>query len=83
MTHQIRPLDDQDEPALLRDQFRQLLRYRLLLAGGVAVGLLGGGFLALSGDDTYTATGEVQVRSATADPFATGASADKGINIGS
>ncbi|MFJ4841597.1 lipopolysaccharide biosynthesis protein [Streptomyces sp. NPDC088746] len=83
MTHQIRPLDDQDEPALLRDQFRQLLRYRLLLAGGVVVGLLGGGFLALSGDDTYTATGEVQVRSATADPFATGASADKGINIGS
>ncbi|MFC8593939.1 lipopolysaccharide biosynthesis protein [Streptomyces atroolivaceus] len=83
MTHQIRPLDDQDEPALLRDQFRQLLRYRALLAGGVAVGLLGGGFLALSGDDTYTATGEVQVRSATADPFATGASADKGINIGS
>ncbi|MFD6274563.1 lipopolysaccharide biosynthesis protein [Streptomyces sp. NPDC060209] len=83
MTHQIRPLDDQDEPALLRDQFRQLLRYRALLAGGVVVGLLGGGFLALSGDDTYTATGEVQVRSATADPFATGASADKGINIGS
>ncbi|MBL1286259.1 lipopolysaccharide biosynthesis protein [Streptomyces sp. For3] len=83
MTHQIRPLDDQDEPALLRDQFRQLLRYRALLAGGVLVGLLGGGFLALSGDDTYTAAGEVQVRSATADPFATGASADKGINIGS
>ncbi|MFE7750199.1 lipopolysaccharide biosynthesis protein [Streptomyces sp. NPDC057428] len=83
MSHSIRPLDDQDEPALLRDQFRQLLRYRTLLAGGVLVGLLGGGFLALSGDDTYTATGEVQVRSATADPFATGASADKGINIGS
>ncbi|WP_329041344.1 lipopolysaccharide biosynthesis protein [Streptomyces sp. NBC_00178] len=83
MSHPIRPLDDQDEPALLRDQFRQLLRYRTLLAGGVLVGLLGGGFLALSGEDTYTATGEVQVRSATADPFATGASADKGINIGS
>lgn len=83
MTHQIRPLDDQDEPALLRDQFRQLLRYRALLAGGVVAGLLGGGFLALSGDETYTAAGEVQVRSATADPFATGASADKGINIGS
>ncbi|MFD4029934.1 lipopolysaccharide biosynthesis protein [Streptomyces sp. NPDC058637] len=83
MTHPIRTLDEQDEPALLRDQFRQLLRYRALLAGGVVVGLLGGGFLALSGEDTYTATGEVQVRSATADPFATGASADKGINIGS
>ncbi|MFC8230163.1 lipopolysaccharide biosynthesis protein [Streptomyces sp. NPDC057287] len=83
MTHPIRPADDHDEPALLRDQFRQLLRYRALLAAGVVVGLLGGGFLALSGDDTYTASGEVQVRSATADPFATGASADKGINIGS
>ncbi|GAA2932527.1 MULTISPECIES: lipopolysaccharide biosynthesis protein [Streptomycetaceae] len=83
MTHPIRTLEDQDEPALLRDQFRQLLRYRALLAGGVVAGLLGGGFLALGGEDTYTATGEVQVRSATADPFATGASADKGINIGS
>ena len=83
MTQQIRALEDQDEPALLRDQFRQLLRYRMLLAAGVVVGLLGSGFLALSGEDSYTATGEVQVRSATADPFATGASADKGINIGS
>lgn len=83
MTQQIRALEDQDEPALLRDQFRQLLRYRALLACGVVVGLLGGGWLALSGEDTYTATGEVSVRSATSDPFAAGASADKGINIGS
>ncbi|MEU1089862.1 lipopolysaccharide biosynthesis protein [Streptomyces sp. NPDC005576] len=83
MTHPIRALDDQDEPALLRDQFRQLLRYRSLLATGVLVGLLGGGYLAVAGDDTYSATGEVLVRSATADPFATGASADKAINIGS
>ena len=51
MTHPIRALEDQDEPALLRDQFRQLLRYRALLAAGVVVGLLGGGCLALSGDD--------------------------------
>ncbi|MER5629091.1 lipopolysaccharide biosynthesis protein [Streptomyces nitrosporeus] len=83
MTHPIRTLDEQDEPALLRDQFRQLLRYRALLVTGVVLGLLGGAVLALSGEDTYTSTGEVQVRSATADPFATGASADKGINIGS
>ncbi|WP_326632707.1 MULTISPECIES: lipopolysaccharide biosynthesis protein [unclassified Streptomyces] len=83
MTHPIRALEDQDEPALLRDQFRQLLRYRALLASGVVVGLLGGGWLALSGEASYTATGEVFVRSATSDPFATGASADKGINIGS
>ncbi|WP_327267948.1 lipopolysaccharide biosynthesis protein [Streptomyces sp. NBC_01218] len=83
MTHPIRALDDQDEPALLRDQFRQLLRYRGLLATGVLIGLLGGGYLAVAGEETYAATGEVLVRSATADPFATGASADKGINIGS
>ncbi|MEU9092740.1 lipopolysaccharide biosynthesis protein [Streptomyces sp. NPDC087901] len=83
MTHPIRALEDQDEPALLRDQFRQLLRYRALLACGVVVGLLGAGWLALSGEDTYTSTGEVSVRSATSDPFAAGASADKGINIGS
>lgn len=83
MTHPNRPLDDQDEPALLRDQFRQLLRYRALLALGVVIGLIGGGYLALGGEDTYAATAEVQVRSAAADPFATGSSADKGINIGS
>ncbi|MFJ5892588.1 lipopolysaccharide biosynthesis protein [Streptomyces californicus] len=83
MTPQHRAPDDQDEPALLRDQFRQLLRYRSLLAAGVVIGLLGGGYLALGGEDTYTATGEVLVRSAISDPFAAGATADKGINIGS
>ncbi|MFI5772767.1 lipopolysaccharide biosynthesis protein [Streptomyces sp. NPDC051658] len=83
MNQPIRALEDQDEPALLRDQFRQLLRYRALLASGVVVGLLGGGWLALSGEESYTSTGEVVVRSATSDPFAAGASADKGINIGS
>ncbi|MEV6162698.1 lipopolysaccharide biosynthesis protein [Streptomyces sp. NPDC052052] len=83
MTQPIRALEDQDEPALLRDQFRQLLRYRALLALGVALGLLGGGWLALSSEESYTSTGEVVVRSAASDPFAAGASADKGINIGS
>ncbi|WP_103509286.1 lipopolysaccharide biosynthesis protein [Streptomyces sp. SM13] len=83
MTPQHRAPDDQDEPALLRDQFRQLLRYRSLLATGVVIGLFGGGYLALGGEDTYTATGEVLVRSAISDPFAAGATADKGINIGS
>ncbi|MFF3956127.1 lipopolysaccharide biosynthesis protein [Streptomyces sp. NPDC001890] len=83
MNQPIRALEDQDEPALLRDQFRQLLRYRSLLAAGVLVGLVGGGWLALSGEESYTSTGEVVVRSAASDPFAAGASADKGINIGS
>ncbi|MEU2671777.1 lipopolysaccharide biosynthesis protein [Streptomyces sp. NPDC007164] len=83
MNQPIRTLEDQDEPALLRDQFRQLLRYRALLASGVVAGLIGGGWLALSGEENYTSTGEVVVRSAASDPFAAGASADKGINIGS
>ncbi|MFE6494382.1 lipopolysaccharide biosynthesis protein [Streptomyces sp. NPDC057748] len=83
MNQPIRALEDQDEPALLRDQFRQLLRYRTLLVSGVVVGLVGGGWLALSGEENYTSTGEVVVRSAASDPFAAGASADKGINIGS
>ncbi|MET8743403.1 lipopolysaccharide biosynthesis protein [Streptomyces sp. NPDC004728] len=83
MNQPIRALEDQDEPALLRDQFRQLLRYRTLLVSGVVVGLAGGGWLALSGEESYTSTGEVVVRSAASDPFAAGASADKGINIGS
>ena len=37
MTPQHRAPDDHDEPALLRDQFRQLLRYRSLLAVGVVM----------------------------------------------
>lgn len=74
--------DAPDEPDLLRDQLRQLLRYRVLIAAGMLVGLLGGAFLAVSGADTYTATSEIMVRAATTDPFATGAAADKGINIG-
>jgi Mrp family chromosome partitioning ATPase len=74
----------QDEPDLLRDQFRQLVRYRALLVAGVLIGLLGGGYLAVSGKDTYVATSEVVLRAATVDPFAAGGTApDKAINIGS
>jgi Mrp family chromosome partitioning ATPase/capsular polysaccharide biosynthesis protein len=75
--------DTHDEPDLLRDQFRQLTRYRSMLVAGVVVGLLGAGWLAISRGNTYAATSEILVRSATADPFATGTTADKGINIGS
>ncbi|MBM9507892.1 CpsD/CapB family tyrosine-protein kinase, partial [Actinacidiphila acididurans] len=71
-----------DEPDLLRDQFRQLLRYRALIAAGLLIGLLGGALLALAGAHSYSATSEIMVRAATTDPFATGATADKGINIG-
>ncbi|MGP3969037.1 lipopolysaccharide biosynthesis protein [Streptomyces sp. 6N223] len=58
-----------DEPDLLRDQFRQLLRYRLLIVCGILLGLAGGGYLGLAADDTYIATSEVTVRQPTADPF--------------
>lgn len=72
-----------DEPDLLRDQFRQLVRYRALLVAGVLIGLLGGGYLAVSGKDTYVATSEVVLRAATVDEFAAGGTApDKAINIG-
>ncbi|MDT0444226.1 lipopolysaccharide biosynthesis protein [Streptomyces johnsoniae] len=61
-----------DEPDLLRDQFRQLLRYRLLIICGIVLGLAGGGWLGLTANETYIATSEVTVRMPTADPFTTG-----------
>ncbi|MGP3979588.1 lipopolysaccharide biosynthesis protein [Streptomyces sp. KR80] len=73
-----------DEPDLLREQFKQLLRYRALLVAGVVVGLLGGAWIGLAGGASYVATSEVTVRSATVDPFAPGGSApDKQVSIGS
>ncbi|MFG2191336.1 lipopolysaccharide biosynthesis protein [Streptomyces sp. NPDC048639] len=73
-----------DEPDLLRDQFRQLLRYRLLLVAGVVLGLLGGAWIGLAGGKSYVATSEVTVRPATIDPFAAGSSTpDKQVSIGS
>lgn len=70
------------EPDLLRDQFRQLVRYRALLVAGLLIGLLGGAYLAVTGEDTYSATSEVRVRAAIEDPFVAGATADKNIDIG-
>ncbi|MDT9684763.1 lipopolysaccharide biosynthesis protein [Streptomyces sp. TRM76323] len=58
-----------DEPDLLRDQFRQLLRYPRLIAGGVLLGLLGGAWLGYSTSDTYVATSDVVLRVPTEDPF--------------
>ncbi|WP_333768149.1 lipopolysaccharide biosynthesis protein [Streptomyces sp. IBSBF 2435] len=82
MTDVTRAEQPQDEPDLLRDQFRQLIRYRALLVAGLLIGLLGGAYLAFSGADTYTATSEVRVRAAIEDPFVAGATADKNIDIG-
>ncbi|SFC68519.1 lipopolysaccharide biosynthesis protein [Streptomyces aidingensis] len=58
-----------DEPDLLREQFRQLLRYRLLITLGVLLGLAGGLYLGMTAQDTYIATGEVVVRAPARDPF--------------
>lgn len=75
---------EEDEPDLLRDQFKQLLRYRLLIVLGVVVGLAGGAWIGLAVGDSYVATSEVTVRSATADPFAPGTTTpDKQVSIGS
>jgi capsular polysaccharide biosynthesis protein/Mrp family chromosome partitioning ATPase len=61
-----------DEPDLLREQFRQLLRYRLLIAFGVLLGLGGGSYLGLATNDTYIASSEVVLRAFSSDPFAGG-----------
>ncbi|MFR9722458.1 lipopolysaccharide biosynthesis protein [Streptomyces sp. MS19] len=66
-----------DEPDLLRDQFRQLLRYRLLIVCGILLGLAGGGWLGLSANETYIATAEITVRVPTTDPFAAAVSVDR------
>ncbi|MGP3990389.1 lipopolysaccharide biosynthesis protein [Streptomyces sp. 3N207] len=56
------PAPADDEPDLLRDQFRQLLRYRWLIALGLVLGVLGGCWLGVRGADSYTATTEITVR---------------------
>ncbi|WP_051696417.1 tyrosine-protein kinase domain-containing protein [Streptomyces sp. NRRL S-244] len=73
----------EDEPDLLRDQFKQLLRYRRLLGAGVGIGLLGGVYLGISTSDTYVATADVVLRAPTDDPFNPSLAPDKAINIGS
>lgn len=83
MTEHTHVPERQEETDLLRDQFRQLLRYRALIVVGLVLGLLGGAYVALAGRDTYVGTSEVMVRSPTVDPFAAGGvAADKQINIG-
>ncbi|MEU9714789.1 lipopolysaccharide biosynthesis protein [Streptomyces sp. NPDC047976] len=73
----------EDEPDLLRDQFKQLLRYRRLLGAGLAVGLLGGVYLGVSTADTYVSVADVVLRAPTDDPFNPSLAPDKAINIGS
>lgn len=73
----------EDEPDLLRDQFRQLLRYRRLIGAGVGIGLLGGVYLGVSTANTYVATADIVLRAPTDDPFNPSLAPDKAINIGS
>ncbi|AWZ08724.1 MULTISPECIES: lipopolysaccharide biosynthesis protein [unclassified Streptomyces] len=73
----------EDEPDLLRDQFRQLLRYRRLIGAGVGIGLLGGVYLGVTTADTYVATADIVLRAPTDDPFNPSLAPDKAINIGS
>ncbi|MFK4147416.1 lipopolysaccharide biosynthesis protein [Streptomyces sp. NPDC004065] len=74
----------QDEPELLRDQVQQVLRHRVLVAGGLIAGLLAGAWFALGSAPSYEASSEVLVRAATINPYAAaGISVDKQINIGS
>ncbi|MCX4697565.1 lipopolysaccharide biosynthesis protein [Streptomyces sp. NBC_01352] len=74
----------QDEPELLRDQVQQVLRHRVLVAGGLLAGLLAGGWFGYGSVASYESSSEVLVRAATINPYATnGVSVDKQINIGS
>ncbi|MEU9124875.1 lipopolysaccharide biosynthesis protein [Streptomyces sp. NPDC048506] len=72
-----------EEPDQIRDQLRQLFRYRALIVLGLVLGVLGGGAVFLLGGPTYTATGEVVVHAISTAPFeAGGVSADKQISMG-
>ncbi|RSS84233.1 lipopolysaccharide biosynthesis protein [Streptomyces sp. WAC06614] len=82
-THRPAAVPGEDEPDLLRDQFRQLLRYRKLIGAGIGIGLLGGVYLGISTADTYVATADVVLRTPTDDPFNPSIAADKTVNIGS
>ncbi|GHH86152.1 hypothetical protein GCM10018793_56980 [Streptomyces sulfonofaciens] len=67
----------------MREQFRQLLRYRWLIGGGIGVGLLGGAWLGVTGADSYAASSDIVLRAPTNDPFNPAVSVDKTLNMGS
>ncbi|MFE2160761.1 lipopolysaccharide biosynthesis protein [Streptomyces lydicus] len=72
-----------EEPDQIRDQLRQLFRYRAFIVLGLVLGMLGGAAVSLLGGSTYTATGEVVVHAISTAPFqAGGVSVDKQISMG-
>ncbi|WP_137992099.1 polysaccharide biosynthesis tyrosine autokinase [Streptomyces vilmorinianum] len=83
MTHTHVSAVEDDEPELLRDQFRQLLRYRVIIGAGIGIGLLGGVWFGMSNADTYVATSQVVLRAPVNDPFNPSISQDKTLNMGS
>ncbi|MBT2444741.1 lipopolysaccharide biosynthesis protein [Streptomyces sp. ISL-36] len=83
MTHTHVNAVEDDEPELLRDQFRQLLRYRSIIGAGIGIGLLGGVWFGVSNADTYVATSQVVLRAPVNDPFNPSVSQDKTLNMGS
>ncbi|MFF8605716.1 lipopolysaccharide biosynthesis protein [Streptomyces sp. NPDC015346] len=83
MTHTHVNAVEDDEPELLRDQFRQLLRYRAIIGAGIGIGLLGGVWFGVSNADTYVATSQVVLRAPVNDPFNPSISQDKTLNMGS
>ncbi|MFG2639778.1 lipopolysaccharide biosynthesis protein [Streptomyces sp. NPDC048370] len=83
MTHSHVTAVEDDEPELLRDQFRQLLRYRAIITAGIGIGLLGGVWFGMSNADTYVATSQVVLRAPVNDPFNPSISQDKTLNMGS
>ncbi|MGW2014634.1 lipopolysaccharide biosynthesis protein [Streptomyces sp. NPDC001927] len=83
MTHSHVTAVEDDEPELLRDQFRQLLRYRAIITCGIGIGLLGGVWFGMSNADTYVATSQVVLRAPVNDPFNPSISQDKTLNMGS
>ncbi|MDT9690045.1 lipopolysaccharide biosynthesis protein [Streptomyces sp. P9(2023)] len=83
MTHSHVTAVQDDEPELLRDQFRQLLRYRAIIGAGIGIGLLGGVWFGMSNADTYVATSQVVLRAPVNDPFNPSISQDKTLNMGS
>ncbi|MFE9252782.1 lipopolysaccharide biosynthesis protein [Streptomyces sp. NPDC007088] len=70
-----------DEPDLLRDQFRQLLRYRWLIGGGIGIGLVGGAYLGITSSESYAANSDIVVRTPTTNPFDGSAAPDKNVNM--